>query len=222
MKRIVKIHKEGLRLIIVVFALLVVILSIITAHIENIYANFVLYAVSIVFFCFVVRFFRVPNREVILNEKTVYAPADGKVVVIEEIDEKEYFNKKMLQISIFMSPLNAHVNSYPISGKIIKSDYFPGKHLVAYYPKSSVYNEHTNVIIENEHKDRILVRQIAGKIARRIVCYAKVGDMVEQGKEIGIIKLGSRVDILMPLNVIINVELGDSVRSKKSVLAYFD
>ena len=121
-----------------------------------------------------------------------------------------------------MSPLNVHVNSYPISGRVVKSDYYPGKHLVAWYPKSSELNEHTNVVLENERGEQILVRQVAGKVARRIVCYSKEGEQVEQGSEIGIIKLGSRVDVLLPLDVSINVELGESVRSKKTILAYFD
>ena len=222
MKRIVKIHREGIRFIIVVLALLIVLVAILSSLVNIIWVKYLLYFFSAVFFYFVVRFFRIPKREINKNEKAIYAPADGKVVVIEEIDEQTYFHEKRLQISIFMSPLNVHVNSYPISGKIIKSDYYPGKHLVAWYPKSSEFNEHTSVIIENEQKQQLLVRQIAGAVARRIVCYAKEGEMVEQGGEIGIIKLGSRVDILLPVNVSINVELGESVRSKQTVLAYFD
>lgn len=222
MKRIVRIHREGIRFIIIVLALLVVLVAILSSVVDTAWVKYVLYACSAIFFYFVVRFFRIPKREIAKDEKTIYAPADGKVVVIEEIDEQTYFHEKRLQISIFMSPLNVHVNSYPISGKIIKSDYYPGKHLVAWYPKSSMLNEHTSVIIENDRKQQVLVRQIAGAVARRIVCYAKEGEMVEQGGEIGIIKLGSRVDVLLPVNVSINVELGESVRSKQTVLACFD
>ena len=222
MKRIVRIHREGLRFIIVMFALLAVVVALISVHVEQVWIHYILYAIAIVFFYFVVRFFRVPNREIVKNDKAIYAPADGKIVVMEEIDEDCYFHDRRLQISIFMSPLNVHVNSYPISGRVVKSDFFPGKHLVAWYPKSSELNEHTNVVLENERKEQLLVRQVAGKVARRIVCYAKEGEQVEQGSEIGIIKLGSRVDVLLPLNVSINVELGESVRSKRTILAYFD
>ena len=222
MKRIVKIHKEGLRFIIVIFALLAVVVALISIHVEQVWIHYILYAIAIAFFYFVVRFFRVPNREIVKNDKAIYAPADGKIVVIEEIDEDCYFHDRQLQISIFMSPLNVHVNSYPISGRVVKSDYYPGKHLVAWYPKSSELNEHTNVVLENERGEQILVRQVAGKVARRIVCYSKEGEQVEQGSEIGIIKLGSRVDVLLPLDVSINVKLGESVRSKKTILAYFD
>jgi len=222
MKKIVRIHREGLRFILVMFALLAVILSLISIHVQQEWVHYVLYAVAAVFFYFVVRFFRVPDRRIVKDDRAIFAPADGKIVVMEEVDEDQYFHEKRLQISIFMSPLNVHVNSYPISGRVVKSDYFPGKHLVAWYPKSSDLNEHTNVVLENDRKERVLVRQVAGKVARRIVCYAKEGENVEQGNEIGIIKLGSRVDVLLPLNVSINVELGESVRSKKTVLAYFD
>ncbi len=222
MRKIVKIHKEGLRFIVLSFAVLAVLVAVLSNILDIRWVDYVLYAVSALFFFFIIRFFRVPNRELVENENAIYAPADGKIVVIEEIDEDRYFHEKRLQISIFMSPLNVHVNSYPISGKVICSDYYPGKHLVAWYPKSSVFNEHTSVILENDQHKKVLVRQIAGKIARRIVCYAKVGDEVEQGGEIGIIKLGSRVDLLLPVDVSINVEIGESVRSKQSIIAYFD
>ena len=222
MKKIFKIHREGLRLIALVTAVLAVVVALISIHVQSVWIHYVLYVVSAAFFYFVVRFFRVPHREFEKDERAIYAPADGKIVVMEEIDEDVYFHEKRLQISIFMSPLNVHVNSYPISGTIVKSDYYPGKHLVAWYPKSSNLNEHTNVVIENGRKERVLVRQVAGKVARRIVCYAKEGEQVEQGGEIGIIKLGSRVDLLLPLNVSINVEIGESVRSKQTILAYFD
>ena len=222
MKRIVKIHKEGLRFILVVFALLAVAVAILSVIIESAWIHYILYAISLVFFYFVVRFFRVPNREIEKDDKAIYAPADGKIVIIEEIDEDVYFHEKRLQISIFMSPLNVHVNSYPISGEVLKSDYYPGDHLVAWHPKSSELNEHANVVLQNGNQEKVLVRQVAGMLARRIVCYAKEGQVVEQGSEIGIIKLGSRVDLLLPVNVSINVELGESVRSKKTILAYFD
>lgn len=222
MKRIVKIHKEGLRFILVVFALLAVVVAIFSVIIDSAWIHYILYGISLVFFYFVVRFFRVPNREIAKDEKAIYAPADGKIVIIEEIDEDVYFHEKRLQISIFMSPLNVHVNSYPISGEVLKSDYYPGDHLVAWHPKSSALNEHTNVVLKGHNQEKVLVRQVAGMLARRIVCYAKEGQQVEQGSEIGIIKLGSRVDLLLPVNVSINVELGESVRSKKTILAYFD
>ena len=216
-----RIHREGYRIIVSVFALLVVASAIVTANVDSKIPQFIMYTVCIFFFYFIVRFFRVPRRSFTKDENAIFSPADGKVVVIEEIDEDKYFHEKRIKISIFMSAFNVHVNSYPISGEIKQVDYFPGKHMIAWYPKSSDLNEHASVIIEHANKKTILVKQIAGMIARRIVCYSKVGQHIHQGDEIGIIKMGSRVDILLPLDVKVDVELGESVRSKKTKLAYF-
>ncbi len=217
-----RIHREGYRIIVSVFAILVVASALITANTDSIIPQFIMYAFAIGFFYFIVRFFRVPKRHLNKDENIIYCPADGKIVIIEEIDETQYFHDKRLKVSIFMSPFNVHVNSYPISGVVKKADYFPGKHMVAWHPKSSNLNEHSCTLIEHKNTEKILVKQIAGIVARRIVCYAKEGMEVHQGDEIGIIKMGSRVDIILPINVRLDVELGESVRSKKTVLAYFD
>ena len=219
MKRIVRIHREGLRLIIVVFALLAVIVALISVHVEQAWIHYILYAIAIAFFYFVVRFFRVPNREIVKNDKAIYAPADGKIVVMEEIDEDCYFHDKRLQISIFMSPLNVHVNSYPISGKVVKSDYFPGEHLVAWYPKSSELNEHSSSCLQNKYGE-VFFKQIAGTFARRIVCYSEPGNMENRGDQCGVIKFGSRIDMFLPLDADIRVKIGDKVKAVESVIAY--
>ena len=218
-----RIHREGYRIIVSVFALLIVASALITANVESKIPQYVMYAVCIGFFYFIVRFFRVPKRRLTKDDNAIYCPADGKVVIIEKINDDKYFHEKRIKVSIFMSPFNVHVNSYPISGTITKVDYFPGKHMVAWYPKSSDFNEHASVIIEHQtNKKQILVKQIAGIIARRIVCYAKTGQEIHQGDEIGIIKLGSRVDILLPCDVRLDIELGESVRSKKTIIGYFE
>lgn len=217
-----RIHREGYRIIVSVFAVLVVASALITANVDSKIPQFIMYTVSIFFFYFIVRFFRVPKRHITKDENAIISPADGKVVVIEEIFEDKYFHEKRIKISIFMSAFNVHVNSYPISGEIKQVDYYPGKHMIAWYPKSSDFNEHSCVIIEHANKKKILVKQIAGIIARRIVCYAKEGQVIHQGDELGIIKMGSRVDVLLPIDAKIFVELGESVRSKKTILAFFE
>ena len=217
-----RIHREGYRIIVSVFAILVVVSALITANTESMIPQIIMYAFAIGFFYFIVRFFRIPKRHVTRDDNVIYCPADGKIVVIEEIDETNYFHEKRLKVSIFMSPFNVHVNSYPISGEVKKVNYHPGKHMIAWYPKSSDNNEHSCTVIEHENKEQILVKQIAGIIARRIVCYAKEGQEIHQGDEIGIIKMGSRVDVLLPVDVKVFVELGESVRSKKTILAFFE
>lgn len=175
---------------------------------DNLYwLKLLLWMGSLVFFILIVQFFRFPLRRPTKEKDTVIAPADGKVVVIEEITETEYFNDKRRQISIFMSPMNVHVNWYPIKGKVVYSKYHPGKYLVAWHPKSSTENERTTVVIEDEKGRKVLVRQIAGAVARRIVCYSKEGDMADQGDQIGFIKFGSRVDIILPLDAEILIDL---------------
>ena len=184
-------------------------------------ASWIVLAVSILFFLLVLQFFRNPRRQIeITDDNKVYAPCDGKVVVIEEAKEDEYFNEKRLQLSIFMSPLNVHVNRNPISGTINYFKYHPGKYLVAWHPKSSTENERTTVVIRNGDNE-ILLRQIAGALAKRIKTYLNVGDEVEQGSEMGFIKFGSRVDVFLPLNAKINVKIGDKVKGNKSIIAEF-
>lgn len=167
----------------------------------------------------VMQFFRVPKRVVTFDENVVVCPADGKVVVIEETVETEYYNDKRIQVSIFMSPLNVHVNWYPISGIVKYFKYHKGKYLVAWHPKSSTDNERTTVVVENSNGVSVLFRQIAGAVARRIICYATPGTEVAQSTEFGFIKFGSRIDIFLPLGSQIEVNLDDKVVGSKTILA---
>lgn len=167
----------------------------------------------------VMQFFRNPNRQIITpSDKKVFAPADGKVVVIEETMENEYFKDKRLQVSIFMSPLNVHVNRNPISGIVNYIKHHEGRYLVAWHPKSSSENERTTVVIENNGAE-VLLRQIAGAVAKRIVNYLEEGETVEQGRDLGFIKFGSRVDLFLPLGTDINVQIGDKVKGNRTVIA---
>jgi len=175
--------------------------------------------VSIVLFLLVLQFFRNPRREILIaDENIIYAPADGKIVTIEETEENEYFGDKRLQVSIFMSPANVHVNRNPIGGTVNYFKYHPGKYLVAWHPKSSTENERTTVVIDNGNAE-ILLRQIAGFMAKRIVNYVDVGEKVVQGKDMGFIKFGSRVDLYLPLDAKIKVEMGQKVKGNKTILA---
>lgn len=165
-----------------------------------------------------ISFFRVPDRQWTTGQQSVVCPADGKVVVIEEITDHEYFHDRRIQVSIFMSPLNVHQNRNPVSGEVVYSHYFPGQYLVAWNPKSSTENERHSVVIRTRNKE-ILVKQIAGALARRIINYLKVGQSVQQSQEFGFIKLGSRVDVLLPLGTTIKVKLGQKVQGGVTVLA---
>lgn len=170
---------------------------------------------------FVTRFFRVPYRVINKVETGVLSPADGTIVAIEEEIEKEYFKDKRIRISIFMSPNNVHVNSYPIDGEVSYVCYHKGKYLLAKLPKSSTDNEHNTVVVRKNEQEEVLFKQIAGFVARRIVSYAEEGAQAVQGEEMGMIKFGSRVDVVVPLDSRINVKIGDKVTSKKTVLSYF-
>lgn len=167
---------------------------------------------------FLISFFRIPNRKLTIHENCIIAPADGKVVVIEETMDMEYFKSKRLQVSIFMSPANVHVNRNPMSGEVVYNRYHKGKYLVAWHPKSSTDNERHSVVIKNNQAE-ILVKQIAGALAKRIVNYLQVGQKVNQGDEMGFIKFGSRVDLLLPVNVKVNVALNEIVRGGVTVIA---
>ena len=167
----------------------------------------------------ILQFFRNPKRHTEKNDRQVIAPVDGKVVVIEEVEETEYFKEKRLQVSIFMSPLNVHVTRYPVSGSVLFSKYHPGKYLVAWHPKASTENERTTIVVENKDYGRVLYRQIAGALARRIVNYAKQGLKVEQGTDAGFIKFGSRVDLFLPLNTKIKVKLNQKVKGGECIIA---
>ena len=174
---------------------------------------------TVLLFFLIVQFFRNPKRNTELNEAHVVAPVDGKVVVIEEVFEKEYFKDKRLMVSVFMSPINVHVTRHPIGGVVKYSKYHPGKYLVAWHPKASEENERTTVVVENEITGEILYRQIAGALAKRIVNYAKVGEEVVQGSDSGFIKFGSRVDVFLPLGTEVEVKLNQKVRGGISLIA---
>lgn len=176
---------------------------------------------SIFFYLIILQFFRIPIFTVQKNENQVIAPADGKVVVIEETEEPEYLKSRRKQISIFMSPINVHVNRMPVSGSISYCKYHPGKYLVAWHPKSSTENERTTIVAKMKNGNEILFRQIAGALARRIKWYVKEGQQLEQGDEFGFIKFGSRVDIFLPLNAKVLVKQGDTTKGGKTILAEF-
>ncbi len=167
----------------------------------------------------VLQFFRNPKRNFTLNEDTVLSPVDGKVVVIEEVYEKEYFKEKRLQISVFMSPINVHVTRYPVGGDIVYSKYHPGKYLVAWHPKSSEENERSTVVVRSSQFGDVLHRQIAGAMARRIVNYSEEGTTVAQASDSGFIKFGSRVDVFLPLDAKVNVALNQKVKGGLTILA---
>ncbi len=218
-----KIHKEGYPSIIIagLFAALIVSASYYFFP-ESSFLHCISSSIGLVFFIFIIRFFRIPAREVKLDENAIISAADGTVVAIEEVFDKEYFNEKRIQVSVFMSPFNVHVNYYPFSGIIKKAIHKPGKHMPAYMPKSSMENEQSIIVIEHKNKEEVLLRQIAGMLARRIVFYSKEKQEAMQGEELGIIKFGSRVDLLLPLTAKVNVKLQQKVRAKLDVIAYFE
>jgi len=217
------IHKEGFGLITAFFVLLLGLNLGVYYFVDgNPFITIPLGSVSFIFWALVLWFFRLPERIVVPIDNLVLSPADGKVVVIEETIENEYFKDKRIQVSIFMSPLNVHVNTYPISGKVVYYKYHAGDYLVAWHPKSSTDNERTTIVLENNQGKELLVRQIAGALARRVVCYSAVNNQVVQGDQLGFIKFGSRVDLFLPLNAKINVELNQKVIGKKTVIAYIE
>lgn len=217
-----KIHREGYIIILVSFILLALLNFGAWFLFGNITWLLALFTFAeLVFFILIVQFFRVPKRKFTTGENIITAPADGKLVVIEEVFESEYFNDKRIQVSIFMSPLNVHVNRYPVSGKVKYVKYHPGKYLVAWHPKSSTENERTTVVVDTG-KHEIMMRQIAGAVARRIVCYSKTGDVAQQCEEMGFIKFGSRVDLLLPLDCKITANIGDIIVGSVTEIARFE
>lgn len=201
-------------------AIILIAINVVSYSLINRYwIQFAVLVVSVFLFLLIVQFFRNPKRNTQLHDAHIVAPVDGKVVAIEEVFEKEYFNEKRLQISIFMSPLNVHVTRHPVSGKVIYSKYHPGKFLVAWHPKSSEENERTTVVVKTRLAGEILYRQIAGALAKRIVNYAEEGSEVIQGSDSGFIKFGSRVDVFLPINTPITVELNQKVKGGLSVIA---
>ena len=212
-------HKEGTPSILlgIIFSTTVLLLS--DKFIDTNWIKMLIQISALLVLIIILQFFRNPKRTVILNDNQILAPVDGKVVVIEEVFEGEYFKDKRLQISIFMSPINVHVTRYPLSGIVKFSKYHPGKFLVAWHPKASEENERTTVVIENKTFGEILYRQIAGALARRIVNYAEEGMQVIQGTDAGFIKFGSRVDIFLPLGTPINVVLNQKAVGGKTIIA---
>jgi phosphatidylserine decarboxylase len=212
-------HKEGFKIITITSV--IVVLGIL--GIEKLIATeWLIKSIQVVFLLFLVivlQFFRNPKRTTLINHEHIIAPVDGKVVVIEEVEEPEYFKDKRIQVSIFMSPLNVHVTRYPTSGLIKYSKYHPGKYLVAWHPKASEENERTTIVIKNKIVGEILYRQIAGALAKRIVNYAKPNEIAIQGNDAGFIKFGSRVDLFLPLDAKITVKLNDKVRGGEKIIA---
>ena len=216
-------HKEGYSVIFVFFIILSVIIGILHYFIPNEgivgkIALVILDIAAVVFWGLVIFFFRYPKFDVEKNDNHILSPADGKIVVIEKTFEPEYYKEERIQVSVFMSPLNTHMNRYPISGKLVYHKYHKGKYLVAWDPKSSTDNERNSIVLAND-KVELLVRQIAGAVARRIRWYNKVGENVIQGDQLGFIKFGSRLDLFLPLDAEINVEIGDKVYAGKTVIA---
>jgi len=214
------IHKEGYKILIYGFIILLVMNLLVNIFItDQFLVKWLFLAFSLIVYVFVLFFFRLPVRELEPDPGLIYAPADGKVVVIEEAEEEEYFKDIRLQISIFMSPFNVHINRYPVSGQIKYVGYHPGNYMVAWHPKSSELNERSTIVIQTETGTEILVRQIAGAVARRIVTYAKEDQYVRQGDELGFIKFGSRVDIFLPVGTEIEIPILQQVKANKSIIA---
>ena len=215
-----KFHKEGYASLILILVFAIVFSSVIqymfpTAHYLHVFS----YAVGTFLVIVILQFFRNPKRKMVQNADQIIAPADGKVVVIEEVEEPEFFKDKRIQVSIFMSPLNVHVNRYPLSGEVTYVKYHPGRYLVAWHPKSSTDNERTSIVIRKDDRLSIMMKQIAGAMARRIVYYCREGDKAVQGAEMGFIKFGSRVDLLLPLGTKIEVALNQNVTGGETVIA---
>ena len=213
------IHKEGYTILITTGIVLAILVYLILTYSGITWLRYLTIAAAVIIFGLFLQFFRNPARNTIVNSHHVIAPADGKVVVIEEVEEPEYFEGKRIQVSIFMSPFNVHVNRNPISGVVSYFKYHPGEYLVAWHPKSSTLNERTTTVIKDENGTEVLFRQIAGAVARRIRYYVAEGDSVNQGEEMGFIKFGSRVDVFLPIGTKINVAIDQVTRGGETVLA---
>ena len=215
------IHREGYKTIIIAFLFVVaVILALNDILVDQTWFHYTIYALGVWFFIMIVRFFRSPKRETNGGDKVILCPADGKIVVIERTTEPEYFKDERIQVSIFMSATNVHVNWFPVGGEIVYYYYHPGKHMVAFNPKASLENERSTTVIQSDDHKKILVRQIAGAMARRIKCYPKVGEPVIQGDELGFIKFGSRVDLLLPVDTKLDIKLGQKVTGKRTIIGH--
>ncbi|MFS4416253.1 phosphatidylserine decarboxylase family protein [Maribacter sp. 2307ULW6-5] len=214
-------HREGQKIILTTF--FIVAIGVLAAHylIDLAWLKLTVQVLLLVVLILILQFFRNPKRRANKDFNEVLSPVDGKVVVIEEVEENEYFMGKRKQVSIFMSPINVHVTRYPVSGTVRYSKYHPGKYLVAWHPKSSEENERTTVVVRTPKFGDILYRQIAGALARRIVNYAEKGESVQQGDDAGFIKFGSRVDVLLPLDCQINVQLNQKVKGAETCIATY-
>ena len=212
-------HKEGFKIIFIALVIVIGLSLLANVFVENPTIRGGVIIALILLLLLVLQFFRNPKRNFLVHPEIVLSPVDGKVVVIEEVFEKEYFNDKRLQVSVFMSPINVHVTRYPVGGKVVYSKYHPGKYLVAWHPKSSEENERTTVVVNNEAFGDVLYRQIAGAMAKRIVNYAKVNNEVSQASDSGFIKFGSRVDVFLPLDAKIKVAINQIVKRGISIIA---
>jgi len=213
-------HREGYKIILITTIACIVAWLLIKTYVPIPLVRYILLVGLVVLLLWVVRFFRYPKRKINRGDH-ILSTADGKIVAIEEVMETEYFNDKRIMISVFMSPFNVHVNWYPFDGEIKYSKYHPGRFLIAHHPKSSEFNECTSVVLENSSGNNVLIRQVAGIMARRIICYAVKGDSVKQGEEMGIIRFGSRVDFFLPTSVKVEVKMDENVRAQKTVIAKF-
>ncbi|MEW6469089.1 MAG: phosphatidylserine decarboxylase family protein [Bacteroidota bacterium] len=217
-----KIHREGIPSILVTLLFTAALnLSLYFFTPEMLWLRWAACLLSAFLLVMILQFFRNPSRQIVTDDNHVLSPADGKVVVIEEVTENEFFRDKRIQVSVFMSPLNVHVNRNPVGGTVSYVKYHPGAYLVAWHPKSSTDNERTTLVIETPQKQQVLFRQIAGAMARRIVYYLKEGQQVRQGEEMGFIKFGSRVDVFLPLSARVHVQLGQTVKGGQTVIASF-
>lgn len=212
-------HKEGAKIILVTLTIVVAVIFLADSLVSTLWLQKAIQIIALIFLILVLQFFRNPKRNTQRNDDHIISPVDGKVVVIEEVYEKEYFKDKRLMVSVFMSPINVHVTRYALSGEVKYSQYHKGKYLVAWHPKASEENERTTVVVENKTFGEVMYRQIAGALAKRIVNYAKVGTKVLQGTDAGFIKFGSRVDLYLPLGTEINVKLGDKAVGGVTVIA---
>lgn len=212
-------HREGYKIIAITSVFVVAGILLSEQFIEILWLVKAIQILFLVFLILILQFFRNPSRKTVINDQQIIAPVDGKVVVIEEVEEPEFFKDKRLQVSIFMSPLNVHVTRYALGGTVKYSKYHPGKYLVAWHPKASTENERTTIVVENSSFGPVLYRQIAGALAKRIVNYAEEGEEVVQGTDAGFIKFGSRVDLFLPLTTKLNVSLGDKVKGGVQVIA---
>jgi len=215
-----KIHKEGQAIVLgvlIIFMVLYVVVAQVAVY--KVFYCSITGLIGIVIFFFSLYFFRNPSRKIIPDNNVVLAPADGKIVAIEKVYETEFLNRECTKVSIFMSVWNVHVNRYPVNGRVIYTKYHSGNYFIASYPKSSELNEHQTIVIESQNGIGIMVKQIAGAVARRVVCYAKTGEYAIQGEDLGFIKFGSRVDIFLPINYEIQVKLDQKIKANKTIIA---